>query len=183
MYYNVIDVVVFFLIYGFGGATLETAFCSITDGRFIARGGFLTNGFCPLYGVCGLIIVQIFTLCEISITNRFLYLLTAVVGSIAAVTALEYLTGFALDRVFHHKLWDYSDNPFNLHGYICLELSILWGIVAIILSSFIHPITEVLVMRAPMPVKYFSIAVVGILLVINASYNLNRLYGIRNLRL
>lgn len=53
---------------------------------------------------------------------------------------LELITGFALDKIFHARWWDYTDMPFNIGGYICLKFSIYWGFVCIALMKGIHPV-------------------------------------------
>ena len=172
MQYDAKSYIMFFLIYGFLGFLLETIFRSITGRKIFISRGFLTNGFCPLYGICGILIVEIFTLCELMINSTFLTLLSATLASIIAVTFLEYITGRMLDRVFHFKLWDYNQNLLNLHSYICLEFSLLWGIVAIILSNFIHPLIEIFVFAIPYNIGIpISVAFLSVLFV-NASYNL-----------
>lgn len=183
MQYNLNDILLFFLIYGFIGFVLESSFRTIITKNLTISGGFLTNYFCPLYGLCAIVIIQLFTLCEISIENRFTVLLTATIGSIIAVTFFEYIVGFTLDRVFNHKLWDYSQNQFNLHSYICLEFSLMWGIVAIILSSFIHPIIEIAVMTIPEVIKYFTVSIISSILFVNSSYNMRKYYHIHDVRL
>ena len=40
------------------------------------------------------------------------------------VTALELLTGLLVNREF--TVWDYRSLPFNFHGQICLNYSLLW---------------------------------------------------------
>ena len=44
-----------------------------------------------------------------------------------AATALEYVTGAAMEALFKVRYWDYSKQPFNLNGYICLTSSLAWG--------------------------------------------------------
>ena len=70
MQYDYINIEMFFLIYGFLGFLLETIFKSIVGKRVVISKGFLTNLFCPLYGICGIVIVLIFTLCEITFNSR-----------------------------------------------------------------------------------------------------------------
>lgn len=183
MQYDLINMLMFFLIYGFFGFVLETVFRSIIAKEVFISRGFLTNLFCPLYGICGIVIVQIFTLSEITLNSRLAALIIATIGSILAVTILEYATGRILDRVFHYKLWDYSEMPFNLHSYICLDFSLGWGIVAIILASVIHPLMEITVYAIPETSKlvllYFAFSV----LIINASYNMRRMYHLDMIKL
>ncbi|WP_294853783.1 putative ABC transporter permease [uncultured Oscillibacter sp.] len=34
--------------------------------------------------------------------------------------ALEYITSYAMEKIFHARWWDYSKMPLNLHGRICM---------------------------------------------------------------
>ena len=49
----------------------------------------------------------------------------AVCGS-ALVTAVELVTGVALNLYLGLGVWDYSNMPCNLLGQICLPYSVLW---------------------------------------------------------
>lgn len=40
------------------------------------------------------------------------------------VTMLELAAGLLVNR--SHQVWDYSGQPFNFHGQICLTFSLLW---------------------------------------------------------
>ena len=42
----------------------------------------------------------------------------------ALVTALELLTGLAVNR--DHRIWDYRRMPLNYRGQICLPYTLLW---------------------------------------------------------
>ncbi len=176
MQYDAMNFMLFFLVYGFMGFLLETIFRSISDRKIYISRGFLTKGFCPLYGICAVLIIEIFTLCELSINSSLLALISATVGSIAMVTLLEYITGRMLDRVFNYKLWDYSAYPFNLHSYICLEFSLLWGILALLLSNFVHPVMEVLLYVIPYNIRIIFTIVFLSMLFVNASFQLRNRY-------
>lgn len=183
MQYDLINMLMFFLIYGFAGFLLETVFRSIVEREMFISRGFLTNMFCPLYGISGIVIVQIFTFSEITFNSRLASLIIATVGSIIAVTFLEYATGRILDRVFHQKLWDYSHLPFNLHSYICLDFSLMWGIVAIILASIIHPLMEIAVYAMSEVAKQIFLYFVFSVLIVNASYNMRRLFHLNFIKI
>jgi hypothetical protein len=66
-----------------------------------------------------------------------------------AATALEYVTGAVMERLFKVRYWDYSYQKFNLNGYICLSSSIAWGFFSILLVRFIHPPIARLLLRVP----------------------------------
>lgn len=175
MQYDLINVTVFFFIYGFLGFLLETVFRSIINKSIFISRGFLTNYFLPLYGLCAVIIIMIFTLSEVTM-NRLSGLIFATLSSIVAVTFLEYATGRILDKVFHCKLWDYSSLPFNLHSYICLDFSLAWGIVALVLASFIHPLMEMIVYSVSDTTKIVFSYLIFSVLFVNASYNIRKMY-------
>ena len=71
------------------------------------------------------------------------------VGSVVLTSVLEYITGFLLEKVFHNKWWDYSNLPFNLHGYICLKFSIYWGLACTFIMDIIHPIIYKFIILIP----------------------------------
>jgi uncharacterized membrane protein len=176
MQYDAMNFMLFFLIYGFMGFLLETIFRSISDKKIYISRGFLTTGFCPLYGICAVLIIEIFVLCELSINSFLGAIIVATVGSIAVVTLLEYITGRMLDKVFNYKLWDYSAYPLNIHSYICLEFSLLWGILALLLSNFVHPVMEVLVYAVPYNIRITFTIVFLSMLFVNASFQLKKRY-------
>ena len=42
------------------------------------------------------------------------------------VTAIELLAGVILNIWLHLAIWDYSNEPFNLYGQICVPYMLLW---------------------------------------------------------
>lgn len=43
------------------------------------------------------------------------------------VTAMEFLTGLIVNKWMHLQVWDYSDQPFQVFGQICLPFAILFS--------------------------------------------------------
>ena len=129
---NIYQALWIFIIYAFLGWCSEVAFAAVNKGKFVNR-GFLNGPVCPIYGVGMLIVV----LCLWSLRDRPLLLF---LGSALLTTALEFVTGFVLERFFHDKWWDYSDKPFNIMGYVCLKFSIFWGLACTFIMLIIHPI-------------------------------------------
>jgi uncharacterized membrane protein len=101
-----VDIILFFAIYSFLGWVLETVFASIVHGNFINR-GFLFGPFTPIYGSGGILIISYFNRSPFSIDDQSLLLIMNLIVSISLVTLLEFVTGFALERIFHTKWWDY----------------------------------------------------------------------------
>lgn len=125
------EVVWIFVIYAFIGWCTEVAYAAVDTGKFVNR-GFLNGPVCPIYG-CGVLLVVVV------LTPLKENLLILFVGSLILTTAIELITGFLLEKMFHHQWWDYSQEPFNLHGYICLKFSLLWGLACTFVMKLIHP--------------------------------------------
>lgn len=128
---NFYELVWIFIIYAFIGWCTEVSYAALDTGKFVNR-GFLNGPYCPIYG-CGVVIVVA------ALTPLQDNLLILFIGSFALTTALEFITGFLLEKVFHNKWWDYSNKPFNVKGYICLEFSVLWGLACTFIMKVIHP--------------------------------------------
>ena len=141
----------FFLIYSFGGWIIEVAFHAVRMGRIVNR-GFLAGPLCPVYGFG---ILFVLGLLEV-IRRLFGYDLSS--GGIAQMILLflfgmliasftEFLAGLLLNVFFSVRLWDYSEKPLNLKGYICLGFSALWGTGILFIIRLVHPALEAAVVR------------------------------------
>ena len=108
---NFYELVWIFIIYAFIGWCTEVSYAALDRGIFVNR-GFLNGPYCPIYGCGVVIVVAVLT----PLKDNLLILFA---GSFLLTSILEYITGFILEKVFHNKWWDYSNKPFNLHGYIC----------------------------------------------------------------
>lgn len=128
---NFYELVWIFIVYAFIGWCTEVSYAALDTGKFVNR-GFLNGPYCPIYGCGVVIVVTILTPIQ---ENLFILF----VGSFTLTTALEFLTGYILEKVFHNKWWDYSDKPFNIKGYICLKFSIYWGLACTFIMKIIHP--------------------------------------------
>lgn len=146
------NLLLFFTIYSFFGWLLETASASINERKFINR-GFLAGFFCPIYGFGAVLIVQSSRWVNTTFENYFTALVISVIFSVILVTALEYITGYILEKIFNCKWWDYSNNAINIHGYICLKYSLLWGLLAFLLLQVVHPMISKTVFSIPVSAK------------------------------
>ena len=120
----------FFYVYCFLGWIFESTYVSLKQKRLVNR-GFLRLPMLPLYGSGAVMMLWV------SLPVRDSLPLVYISGFIAA-TALEYVTGAVMERLFKVRYWDYSSQPFQLHGYICLSSSIAWGFLTILMTDVIH---------------------------------------------
>ena len=115
------QICLYFLIYSFGGWVVEVISHAVALGKVINR-GFLNGPVCPVYGFG---VLSVFALLNtIQGSGRQMSDGMIFVFGIVLATAVELVAGWLLDVCFHARWWDYSDKPFNFHGYICLEFSL-----------------------------------------------------------
>lgn len=155
MYY----LILYFFVYGFLGWCTEVAFAACKERKFVNR-GFLNGPICPIYGIGVGIVVQFLTPYQDN-------LLALYVTSVVLVTALEWVTGFILEKVFHNKWWDYSKMPLNLNGYVCLLFSLIWGVACVVIVEFIHPLIHKVLSWIPTPIGIGLIVILGIAVLID----------------
>lgn len=140
--YNLSQWVVFFFIYSFIGWIWESCYVSVRKHHWVNR-GFMHGPMLPLYG-SGAIVVLVFT---IGLRNNPVLIFFS---GMAAATIIEYITGAVMERMFHVKYWDYSNQKLNLNGYICATSSICWGFFSVLLVKAVHIPIEEFVLGIPL---------------------------------
>ena len=157
---SITDITIAFFIYSLLGWSCEVAFSAVKLKTFVNR-GFLNGPLCPIYGFGVLSVILL--LQDYRHDTVLLYLLSVVVATI-----LELITGIMLEKLFHHKWWDYSDRKFNIKGYICPQFSVVWGIACVVVIKCIHPV----VVKAVKLIPYKLSVIISIALFVTLSIDL-----------
>ena len=152
IYYSIL----YFFVYGFLGWCTENKFAAFKQHRFVNR-GFLNGPICPIYGVGVTLVIA----CLEAFQSNLLLLY---ISSVILVTVLEGVTGWAMDKLFHNKWWDYSKLPFNIGGYVCLLFSLIWGVACVFIVYFVHPLIHQVLSLIPHTAGIALIAILGIAL-------------------
>ena len=148
IYYSIL----YFFVYGFLGWCTEVIFAAFKQHRFVNR-GFLNGPICPIYGVGVTLVIA----CLEAFQSNLLLLY---ISSVILVTVLEGVTGWAMDKLFHNKWWDYSDKPYNIKGYICLKFSLFWGFACTFIVLILHPIIYGIIKIVPFLIGVIILTVV-----------------------
>ncbi len=122
------ELAMLFFTYSFLAWLAETAVATVKVRNFRNR-GFASGPFCFLYGFTGMILTVF--LQELKDDTLFLFL-----GSMAVSTAVEWFAGKILERMKQKKWWDYSGKRWNFDGYICLQYSVLWGLLGFLAVQY-----------------------------------------------
>lgn len=141
MVYSFYQLLWLYMIYSFIGWCGEVAVAAVKRHRFVNRGA-VSGPFCPIYGLGDAVVAVFFP--ELKGNPLFLFL-----GGMVVNTFVEYVTGRIMEMSLHKKWWDYSDQKFNLGGYVCLKTSVLWGICTVLMIYVLNPVFTGLVGLIP----------------------------------
>lgn len=139
--YSFSHILAFFMFYAVVGWCTEVIYKTTCTGKFVNR-GFLNGPLCPIYGVGATIVI----LCLTPIQDNLIILY---IGSVVLTSALEFVTGLVLEKIFHQKWWDYTEDKFNIMGYVCLRFSLLWGIGCVMVMKVIQPMVLLVYNKTP----------------------------------
>lgn len=121
-----------FLTYSFLGFLLELAYARLTKSEKPDRKCLLALPLCPVYGLAA---VGIAALPAFVVREPVLLFLS---GGGVAVGA-EYAVGFFTRHAFGVDFWDYSALRGNVHGLVCPQFSLAWGLLAAVGRLWLHP--------------------------------------------
>ena len=135
------------------------SYAALVTGKFVNR-GFLNGPVCPIYGFGVVIVLAGLTPLEDNLPLLFL-------GSVLLTSGLEWLPGFVLEKLFHQRWWDYSDQPFNLSGYICLRFSLAWGFACLFVVKLLHPTVLLFIRLIPKTLGIALLAGIGVVMAVD----------------
>lgn len=110
----------------------EMVYCSIYQRKLCEKRGFLNGPLCPIYGHGAIIVL----LCLHGGCKN--PLLTFLLGA-ALTSMLEYVTSYAMEKLFHMRWWDYSHYKYHINGRVCLLNSTLFGLACVFLCHLANP--------------------------------------------
>ena len=140
----------YFLVYSFLGFLLEIGFARLIRSPKLDRKCHLILPVCPVYGLGALAILALPNIVK---SNP---LLLDLFGGLAA-TASEWLMAVFYEHAALVTFWNYRDLPWNLNGRVCLWFSLFWGVLALPLVYWVHPLIVELIAAIP-PVLALSAA-------------------------
>jgi uncharacterized membrane protein len=117
-----------FFLFAFFGWIVDSLYTSLDKRRVFISGYFRGVPLCPIYGFGGILLFNSFTIMSDSPTWEIILFTTL------QIITLEYAGGLLSERYLGERLWDYTKEPFNLHGYISVWHSFLW----LLAVSFIY---------------------------------------------
>ncbi|MBD5390911.1 hypothetical protein HDR67_02785 [bacterium] len=131
---NIEQYIFSFFVYAFLGYLCEVAYCSLCQRHLVNR-GYLYMPICPIYGFGAILIIL--TMNPI-IDMWYLVLILGIL----LTSALEYLTSYLMELIFHMRWWDYSQRKCNINGRVCLRNSLMFGALVMLVMYVLVPFVQ-----------------------------------------
>lgn len=149
--YTLASYILLFFSFCFVGWIYEVGLYLFSEGRFVNR-GTMYGPWLPIYGTGGVAIL--FVLQKFRKNPWLMFASSFVLCGI-----IEYFGGWYSEVFLHAKYWDYSNFAFNLHGRICFESLLVFGLGGCGFTYVFAPLLDNLYLKMNKRIKYVVCAV------------------------
>lgn len=149
-----------FFIYSFLGFLFENILNVFMNSNF--NSGVLYGPWTFIYGIAMLAILFVNRLLQKGKLKKWLEIIIFYFLAVILMTIIEFSGGMLIEKLFHRVYWNYSNMLFNFGNYICLEVSLLWGLFATFINYVVRPHLEKLARKTPI---YISVILVVLFVV------------------
>ena len=167
---KIVVIYILFWLYSFLGWLMETTLVSLQSKKFINR-GFFMGPYCPIYGTGGVLLL---VLSPYKDSPFLVFILSIVICSI-----IEYLTSYILEMIYKVRWWDYSNRMFNLNGRVCLFNSICFGLLGMLMVSYLNPVFLNLITSLSDTILTIIALIILIITLIDMSITFSIMFDIR----
>ncbi len=173
IHYTIAQWLLFFFFYCFLGWCFESSYVSGKQGRFVNR-GFMNGPLLPIYGSGAMMMLVV--------SSPFQDNLIAIYfAGVAGATVLEFVTGTAMEALFHVRYWDYSNQRFQYKGHICLSSSVAWGFLTLFLTQILHKPVEQVICGLSERAAVIAASVIGSIALIDFILSFRAAFELRDL--
>ena len=173
--YDFVDIVLMFFVFAFAGWLMEMNLFYFLDGTIVNRGA-LYGPWLPIYGFgCGSIILLL-NMINMYNKSKFIkkieenpFIVFIIVMILCSI--LEYMTSYVIEMRTGLKYWDYSGHFLNIHGRICLENSLFFGVGGCLCIYIIAPFLQRMFAKIPYKTKAIFAALLSIVMFGDATYS------------
>ena len=138
--YSIWSLIAMFFIFAIIGWVWEVILHIIVDGEFVKR-GVLHGPWLPIYGYGGILILTVLNKFRDKPLIQFLTI-------IVLCGTIEYFTAVYLDYAYNgQKWWDYTGYFLNLHGKICAEGLLVFGLGGIAVVYIGAPLLDNIIQK------------------------------------
>ena len=136
-----------FFIFSLIGFFFENALNYFANGTF--NSGILYGPWTFIYGIGALLIVVVRKFLAQYHLKKWKEVILFYLLITIFMTLVEFAGGMLIENIFHRTYWDYTNMRFNYGKYICLEVSLSWGLLATLVNYFVLPFVNKIEKKIP----------------------------------
>ncbi len=162
--YTIPSLIMIFFVFCFIGWIWEVVLRLVNEGRFVNR-GMLRGPWLPIYGSGGVLILTCLYRLRRKAWMQF-------ASAVVMAGLVEYFTSYALEMAHGEKWWDYSGYFINIHGRICGEGLMVFGMGAIAGVYILAPLIDDYVSKVRVKILVVVSCVLIAVFAVDATYSL-----------
>ena len=171
---KIVNYLLMYFLYSGLGWTVESTYRSLgetyrarktTKEKKIINSGFLNGPICPIYGAGAMIF-------EILLSPFKKHWWAVMLLGMVFADTMEYVTSVLMEKLFHARWWDYSEEFMNLHGRICLKHTIYWAVFSLLYVYMVAPIYDYLISFVPQHIRNIALAVIFVIFIVDFYFTL-----------
>ena len=156
----------YFFLTSILGFLLENILCKNYES------GILYGPWTPIYGIGSIIILLISKkILKKQNINKITKYIIIFISSILLLSLSELIGGLLIEKLFGFSFWDYTNHKYHIGKYICLEMSITWGIISVIYVILLKKTLDKIINKIP----NFIIYTLSILFIIDLIFKITRI--------
>ena len=136
-----------FFIFSFLGFLFENILNIFTNDTF--NSGILYGPWTFIYGIGALLIIGVYKFLAQYHLKKWKEVLLFYLLITVFMTLVEFSGGMLIENIFHRTYWDYTNMRFNYGKYICLEVSLAWGVLATFINYVVMPKVKIVAKKIP----------------------------------
>ena len=164
--YTIWTMLLLFIFLCFIGWSWEVALHFIQTGQMVNR-GTMHGPWLPIYGSGGILVMIACARFRKKPVIEFL-------SSVVLCGALEYFSAWHLEMKYHQRWWSYDGYFLNLHGRICAEGLLIFGIGCCTVVYVLAPLFDEMLSKVKIQI------LIGISIVVGAAYTTDLIYSLGN---
>ena len=136
-----------FFIFSFIGFLFENLLNIFTNDTF--NSGILYGPWTFIYGIGVLLMVIVYKFLQQFHLKKWKEVVLFYIIITVVMTLVEFSGGMLIETIFFLSYWDYTNMRFNYGKYICLEVSLAWGLLATFITYLVLPFINKIEKKIP----------------------------------
>ena len=137
-----------FFIYSILGFLFESILMIVSNNHFF-NSGVLYGPWAFIYGIAIFILMILDKFLKERKLPKWLEIVLFYIGATLLMTLIEFTGGMLIEKIFHTVYWDYINMNNHYGHYICLEISLFWGLFATLVNYLLTPLAKKLAKKTP----------------------------------